>query len=114
MYCGKTADLIGMPFAVMSGVGQGMGVLDGGGDRRRGMGTGSCELYCDEYVFFCLSARISRKPNGWTVPNFLFVLPAAVARNSSDGIAIGYVLPVLMMTSRFHIITLWRDTTRQA
>jgi len=25
-----------MPFGLVSGVGQGMGVLDGGGDRRRG------------------------------------------------------------------------------
>jgi len=29
VYCGKTADWIWMPFGVMSGVGQGMGVLDG-------------------------------------------------------------------------------------
>jgi len=28
-YCGKTADWIRMPFEVMSGVGRGMGVLDG-------------------------------------------------------------------------------------
>jgi len=27
-----------MPFGMVSEVGQGMGVLDGGGDRRRGMG----------------------------------------------------------------------------
>jgi len=35
VYCGKTADWIKMPFGVVSGVGRGMGVLDGGGDRRR-------------------------------------------------------------------------------
>jgi len=34
-YCGKTADWILMPFGVVSGVGQGMGVLDEGGDCRR-------------------------------------------------------------------------------
>jgi len=34
--CGKTADWIRMPFGVVSGVGLGMGVLDFGGDRRRG------------------------------------------------------------------------------
>jgi len=28
-----------MPFGVVSGVGQGMGVLDGGGDRRRRRGS---------------------------------------------------------------------------
>jgi len=27
--CGKTADYVWMPFGVVSGVGQGMGVLDG-------------------------------------------------------------------------------------
>jgi len=30
VYCGKTADLIWIPFGVVSGVGPGMGVLDGG------------------------------------------------------------------------------------
>jgi len=29
VYCGKTADWIRMPFEVVSGVGQGLGVLDG-------------------------------------------------------------------------------------
>jgi len=38
VYCSKTADLIQMPFGVMNGVGRGMGVLDRGGDRRRGRG----------------------------------------------------------------------------
>jgi len=33
MYCGKTADWIGMPFGVVSGIGRGMSVLDGSGDR---------------------------------------------------------------------------------
>ena len=35
MYCGKTAEWIWMPFGVMSGVGRGMGALDGGDDRLR-------------------------------------------------------------------------------
>jgi len=34
--CGKTADWIWMPFGVVSGVGRGMGVFDGSGDRRTG------------------------------------------------------------------------------
>ena len=34
VYCDKTADWIWMPFRVMSGLGRGMGVLDGDGDRR--------------------------------------------------------------------------------
>jgi len=39
VYSTKTADWIRMPFRVVSGVGRGMGVLDGGGDRRRGRGS---------------------------------------------------------------------------
>ena len=39
MCCGKTADWIQMPFGMVSGIAQGMGVLDGGGDRRRGRGS---------------------------------------------------------------------------
>jgi len=35
-------------------------------------------------------------------------LPVAVARSSSDGVAIRYVLPVFWMTSCFHIMVLWR------
>ena len=35
VYCDKTADWIRMPFGVVSGVGRGMGVLDGGGDHQR-------------------------------------------------------------------------------
>ena len=33
-----------MPFGVMSGVGRGIGVLDGGGDRRRGMAVLGVDL----------------------------------------------------------------------
>jgi len=39
VYCGKTADWIRMPFGVVSGVELGIGVLDFGGDRRRGRGS---------------------------------------------------------------------------
>jgi len=43
--CGKTADWIWTSFGMMSGVGQGIGVLDGVGDRQRGRGSfgGECE-----------------------------------------------------------------------
>jgi len=34
VYCSKTADWIRIPFGMVSGVGRGMGVLDGGGDCR--------------------------------------------------------------------------------
>ena len=43
--CGKTADWIQMPFGVVSGVGLGMGVLDFGGDRRRGTGSLGVNLW---------------------------------------------------------------------
>jgi len=39
VYCGKMADWIWIQFGVVSGVGRGMGVLDGGGDHRRGRGS---------------------------------------------------------------------------
>ena len=35
----NTREWIGMPFGVVSGVGLGRGVLDFGGDRRRGRGS---------------------------------------------------------------------------
>jgi len=39
VYCGKMADWIQMLFGVASGVGRGTGVLDGGGDCRKGRGS---------------------------------------------------------------------------
>ena len=39
MSSGDTGDWIRMPFGVVSGVWLGMGVLDFGGDRRRGRGS---------------------------------------------------------------------------
>ena len=39
VYCGKTADWIRVPLGAVSGVGLGMGVLDGGDDCRRGRGS---------------------------------------------------------------------------
>ena len=53
----------------------------------------------------CLSAR---KPRGRTSP-FLCMLPVAVARSSSDGVVIRYVLPVLWMASCFHTISQWAE-----
>ena len=45
------------------------------------------------------------KPNFF---KFLCMLPMALARSSTDGIAMCYVLPVLRLTSCFHIMALWR------
>jgi len=44
VYCDKTVDWIRMSFRVVSGVGRGRGVLDRGGDRRRGRGTFGSEF----------------------------------------------------------------------
>jgi len=53
---------------------------------------------------FCPSTRISHKTHVQTLRNFLYMLPVAVARSISDDIATRYELPVLWMTSRFHIM----------
>jgi len=45
VYCGKTAECW-MLFGMVSGVGQGMGVLNGGGDRRRGRAVLEVNLMC--------------------------------------------------------------------
>jgi len=47
----------------------------------------------------CLSARISLEPLDRFSQNFVRRSPVALARSSSCGVAIRYVLPVLWMTS---------------
>jgi len=54
-------------------------------------------------LFVCLSV-CSQNARMQVSPNFLYILPVAVARSSSDGSAICYVFPVLWMTSRCHIL----------
>ena len=56
-----------------------------------------CAKYCNKRVclFVCLSARISQKPRVQNSLNFLYMLPVAEARSSSDDNSIRYVLPVL-------------------
>jgi len=51
----------------------------------------------------CLSARIPQKPNVQASRNFLYMLPVAAIRSSSDDSAMSYVFPVLWMTTAFHI-----------
>ena len=50
-------------------------------------------------VCVCLPTSISLEPLGWSSQTFLRRSPVAVARSSSGGVAIRYVLPVLWMTS---------------
>jgi len=51
----------------------------------------------------CLSVRVhvNQKPSIQISPNFLYMLPVAVTRSSSDGNAMRYVLPVFRMASCF-------------
>jgi len=58
VYCGKMADWIRIPFGVVSGIGRGMGVLDGGGDHWRGrssFGVNLGPLWCgfSQITFQC-------------------------------------------------------------
>jgi len=56
--------------------------------------------YCDEYA--CLSVCPHSSKTIWsTFTRFFCMLPVAVARSASDGVAIRYVLLVVRMTSFF-------------
>ena len=54
-------------------------------------------------VCVCLSPIISSELHGQSSPNFLCMLPVAVARSSSDGVVVCCVFPVLWMTSYLHV-----------
>jgi len=58
-------------------------------------------------LFICLSARITQKPPGQTLPNFLCLLLMVIALSSSDSVEVCCVLPILFRSSRFHIMALW-------
>ena len=55
-------------------------------------------------VYVCLSARTSQKLPDRISRNFRCLLPAALARSLSGGVAICRVLPVFSMTSPWHVI----------
>jgi len=46
------------------------------------------------YVFFYLSTRISQEPHVRSLPNFLCMLPMAVAQFFSGVVVMRYILPV--------------------
>jgi len=54
-------------------------------------------------LFVCSHISKTTWPN---FTKFLYTLPVAVIQSSSDGVAICYLLPVLSMTSCFHIMAL--------
>ena len=56
----------------------------------------------------CLSASISLEPPERPAWNFVCRSPVVVARSSSDGVPLRYVLPVLWMTSRLAVISATR------
>jgi len=60
-------------------------------------------------LFVCVPARICQTPHVQTSRNSLYISPVAVARSSDDDNAIRHVLPVLWMTSCFHMIGANRD-----
>ena len=66
--------------------------------------------YCDRFVCLsvcvcvCLSMSISLEPLDRSSQNFLCRSPVAVARSSSDAIAIHCVLPVLWITLRLAVV----------
>jgi len=55
-------------------------------------------------VSICLSASISLEPLNRSARNFACKSPVAVARSSSGGVALRYVLPVLWMMSRLAVM----------
>ena len=55
-------------------------------------------------VCVCVSASISLEPLDQSAQNFVCRSPVAMARSSSDGVALRYVLPVLWMTSRLAVM----------
>ena len=60
-----------------------------------------CVCVC---LFVCLYTHMSQKPHIHILLKFLYMLPVAMARSSSDENATRYVLSVLSVTSCFHIM----------
>ena len=56
-------------------------------------------MTCLVCLFVCLSASISPELHVRSLQDFFCMLPISVARSSSGGIALRYVMPVLWMTS---------------
>jgi len=59
--------------------------------------------YCDVYICLSVRSHISENHTAKLLQMF-FLLTVPVARSSSGGFAIRYVLPVLWMASFFHTV----------
>ena len=67
VYCGKTAEWIRMPLGMVSGVGRGMGVLDGTVNHRRGRGCFGGEFgasNCNQWGLCCESDALFPNDSG--------------------------------------------------
>jgi len=63
--------------------------------------------YCDDFVCLSVCLSLRKHISGTACPtyiNFAHVTYMFVARSSSGGVAICYVLPVLWMTSCFYVM----------
>jgi len=69
--------------------------------------------YGDEYVGLSVPSH-NLKTTWPNFTKFLCMLPVAVVQFSSDGIAIHYVIPVLWITSCFHIMAPWLIIHRES
>jgi len=65
VYCCRTAEWIWMLFGMVSAVGQGMGVLDGGGDCRRGRGSFWSEFWASHCIQCGLCCIVVHKCINW-------------------------------------------------
>ena len=61
--------------------------------------------YCNECVCLSVRSHISKTTRPNVMKFSVYVLPAAVARSSSDDSAVRYVLPVVWMTSCLPVIS---------
>ena len=86
---------------------------------RRGLKVSVFSIFCDFYsdqvgsgvlrsvclsVCLCLSASISLEPVDRSLRNVLCTSSVTVARSSSGGVALCYVVPVLWITSRLAVM----------
>ena len=62
--------------------------------------------YCDQPICLCACLSVCPRPYLWnhSSRNFVCGSPVAMARSSSGGVVLRYVLPVLWMTSRLAVM----------